>query len=78
MPSATAKIFMDGRDQAVRLPAEFRFDGEEVFIEKQGELVILRPKPKNWDDFFDDDSLQATPDFMADRQDLAFEERDLF
>jgi antitoxin VapB len=47
----TAKIFKNGRSQAIRLPAEFRFSGREVFIEKQGDEVILRPKPIGWDGF---------------------------
>ena len=41
----TAKLFMNGRSQAVRLPAEFRFSGREVLIERQGDAVILRPRP---------------------------------
>ncbi len=39
----TAKIFANGRSQAVRLPKEFRFDGEEVFIKRVGEMVVLIP-----------------------------------
>ena len=73
----TAKIFMNGRSQAVRLPAEFRFSGREVFIEQQGDAVIIKPKPLGWDDFFARPS-QVPEDFMADRQDLAPEKRELF
>ena len=40
----TAKIFTTERSQAVRLPKAYRFDTEEVFIERKGDLVILRPK----------------------------------
>ena len=40
----TAKIFTTGRSQAVRLPKSYRFDTAEVFIEKVGNAVILRPK----------------------------------
>ena len=40
----TAKVFMTGRSQAVRLPKEYRFDTDEVTIERQGDAVILRPK----------------------------------
>ena len=50
----TAKIFMNGRSQAVRLPAEFRFEGREVFIRRDpstGDLILSR-KPDSWDDFF--------------------------
>jgi len=47
----TAKIFTTGRSQAVRLPKAYRFDTDEVFIEKVGNTVILRPKqdePGEW------------------------------
>jgi antitoxin VapB len=50
----TAKIFMNGRSQAVRLPAEFRFEEREVFIRRDpstGDLILSR-KPDNWSDFF--------------------------
>lgn len=43
---ATAKVFMSGRSQAVRLPKEFRFDCDEVIIRKMGEMVVLVPKDK--------------------------------
>ena len=54
----TAKIFMNGRSQAVRLPAEFRFDGDEVLIrrdEKTGEIILSekQKRPSNWDSFFE-------------------------
>ena len=41
----TAKIFQNGRSQAVRLPKEFRFKGTEVFIYREGEKIILSEKP---------------------------------
>lgn len=41
----TAKIFQHGGSQAVRLPKAFRFDGTEVYIEKQGDDVLLKPVP---------------------------------
>jgi antitoxin VapB len=43
---ATAKLFQHGGSQAVRLPKDFRFEGSEVEIEKRGEEVVLRPRPK--------------------------------
>ncbi len=51
----TAKLFMNGRSQAVRLPAEFRFEGKEVWIRKDPATgnVILSPRPDNWDSFFE-------------------------
>ena len=73
----TAKIYMNGRSQAIRLPAEFRFTGREVFIEKQGDAVIIRPKPTGWDDFFARPS-KVPADFLEERNDLPPEERDLF
>jgi antitoxin VapB len=72
----TAKLFMNGRSQAVRLPAEYRFEGNEVYITKEGDKVILSPKPTSWDDFFDN-PVRTTPDFMAKREDLPLQERAL-
>jgi len=75
--SQTAKVFKNGRSQAVRLPAEFRFSTHEVFIERQGDAVILRPKPEGWDDFFSRPS-KVPADFLSERSDLPPEARDLF
>jgi antitoxin VapB len=47
MPS-TAKIFMTGRSQAVRLPKEFRFEGEQVRIRREGNAVVLEPLSADW------------------------------
>ena len=47
----TAKLFKIGRDQAVRLPKGYHFEGEEVYIKRVGEAVVLLPKTKKtWDD----------------------------
>lgn len=73
----TAKLFMSGRSQAVRLPKQFRFEGNEVFIQRVGTQVILSPKPASWDDFFNHTPL-PTEDFMAERADLPAQERTLF
>lgn len=57
----TAKLFENGRSQAVRLPKEYRFEGNEVSINKVGEAVILLPVNNKWAgflsslDFFSDD-----------------------
>lgn len=50
----TAKIFMTGRSQAVRLPAEFRFDTEEVYIRRDPQTgdVILSRRPCDWREFY--------------------------
>jgi len=77
----TAKIFMNGRSQAVRLPAEFRFDCQEVFIEKQDDKVILRPKPQNLGKSLVEFFAKTEPfpdDFLADRHDLPLQDREWF
>lgn len=52
--SQTAKLFMNGRSQAVRLPVAYRFDAAEVYIRQDPSTgdVILSRKPANWDSFF--------------------------
>ncbi|WP_411824614.1 type II toxin-antitoxin system antitoxin VapB [Leptospira sp. 'Mane'] len=74
----TAKIFLNGRSQAVRLPKEFQFKGEEVFIQKVGDAVILVPKNKVWNAFLD--GLNGfTDDFLKEgRSELPESERDSF
>ena len=44
----TAKIFTNGRSQAVRLPKDCRFESEEVYVRKYDEMVILIPKKNHW------------------------------
>ncbi|EIC20327.1 AbrB/MazE/SpoVT family DNA-binding domain-containing protein [Thiorhodovibrio frisius] len=75
--TATAKLFMNGRSQAVRLPAEFRMKGNEVFIERIGDALVLREKPKGWDDFFAKPS-KTPEDFLADRGQEPPQDRDCF
>jgi antitoxin VapB len=72
--AGTAKIFMNGRSQAVRLPKDCRFDCDEVYAEKQGDRVILWAKTPTWDDFFDLESAFGD-DFLADRDDVPPQER---
>ena len=61
-----AKLFQNGRSQAVRLPKEFRFRGTQVFIKKMGNTVVLIPAQDSWQTLFD--SLgQFSEDFMASR-----------
>ena len=47
----TARLFNNGRSQAVRLPKEYQFKGENVYIQKVGEAVILVPLDKDWETF---------------------------
>ncbi|MCX8567053.1 MAG: antitoxin VapB [Glomeribacter sp. 1016415] len=66
----TAKIFTTGRSQAVELPIEFRFEGNEVFIRRDPSTgdVILSRKPDSWQGFFDVLAHTSIPDnFMAER-----------
>lgn len=77
-----AKIFKNGRSQAVRLPLEFRFKGNEVFIrkdEKTGD-VILSEKPENWDDFFKlaEEAAEESKDFLVSRHYEDEQDRELF
>ena len=61
----TAKIFENGRSQAVRLPKEFRFAGDEVFVQKLGHAVMLYPKDAAWEIFVN--GLNSfSEDFLAD------------
>lgn len=61
----TAKLFQNGRSQAVRLPKEFNFSGKEVLIQKVGESVILFPKDRVWETFLSG-LYGFTDDFMAE------------
>jgi antitoxin VapB len=61
----TAKLFQNGRSQAVRLPKEFQFSGEEVFIQKHGDAVLLIPHEKAWEVFMEG-LLGFSEDFMKD------------
>jgi antitoxin VapB len=71
----TAKVFMTNRSQAVRLPKEFQFDSDEVFIRKEGEDVILSPRPLNWGPYLDGGPV-ASDMFMENVEDLPVQERE--
>jgi antitoxin VapB len=67
-----AKLFMNGASQAVRLPADFRFDGDEVFITRDdatGDLLLSKkPGVKVWNEFLEFMSTVDVPEeFMAER-----------
>ena len=61
----TAKVFKNGRSQAIRLPKECRFSSDEVVVNKIGDIVILLPKENKWDSFMRAIDL-FSDDFMAD------------
>ena len=77
----TAKLFLNGRSQAVRLPADFRFEGSEVFIRQDpatGDVVLSR-RPESWESFFRLRQEANVPvEFMADRRDEGPQKRALF
>lgn len=70
----TAKIFLTNRSQAVRLPKEFQFDTKEVFIRKEGEEVILSPRPADWSDYLAEGPV-ASAEFMDNFEDLPVQKR---
>jgi len=80
--SQAAKLFTNGRSQAVRLPAAYRFDTKEVFIRRDPATgdVILSRKPSTWDDFFAALKDVQVPDDFLDveerRQEQGFQARD--
>jgi antitoxin VapB len=79
--SRTAKLFRNGRSQAVRLPAEYRFEGPEVYIRRDPNTgdVILSRRPESWKEFFElADRMGVPEDFMSDRGDVQPQERKLF
>ena len=74
----TAKVFENGRSQAIRLPKECRFTSDEVMVNKIGDILILLPKQNKWDSFmraidmFSDDFMvdgRAT-DMVQEREEL--------
>ena len=77
----TAKLFRIGRSQAVRIPSEFRFEGNEVFIRRGLDTgdVILSRRPDSWKSFFALTERADLPDdFMTERGDQPPQKRELF
>lgn len=62
----TAKIFKNGQSQAVRLPREFRFEGNEVFVKKMGRSVVLMSTEHGWAPLLDSLKMFSS-DFIIDR-----------
>ncbi|MBF0501208.1 MAG: AbrB/MazE/SpoVT family DNA-binding domain-containing protein [Candidatus Riflebacteria bacterium] len=57
----SAKLFKNGQSQAVRLPKEYRFSGDEVFIKREGNVILLIPKDRIWEPF-----LEGLSEFSSD------------
>jgi len=74
----TAKVFMNGRSQAVRLPKEFRFEGTEVEIFRRGDDVILREKPVTVDRLFKVLAQMPNDFYAEERVDEPPQEREEF
>jgi antitoxin VapB len=71
----TARLFRNGRSQAVRLPKEFRFEGTSVYIRHLGDCVVLIPRHDPWRSMFEAGS-RFTADFMAERDQGSQSERE--
>lgn len=78
--TSTARVFMSGRSQAVRLPQEFRFSTDTVAVRKVGESVVLSPLYEDWEDYLanapriGDDFIEI----MAQMEEPPIEERESF
>ncbi len=71
----TAKLFLNGRSQAVRLPKECRFSGDDVYVKKFENIVILMPKDNPWVSLVD--SLEHfSDDYMDERNQPQVQVRD--
>lgn len=74
-----AKVFQNGRSQAIRIPKEFRMQVSEVYIEKIGDTLIIKPtKTDKWDSFFTTLDTIDTTNFLDDRVQLPLQNRELF
>jgi len=74
-----AKVFQNGRSQAIRIPKEFRVDTTEVYIEKVGDTLVIRPKKENkWDIWFENLNEFDTSGFMLDRVQPPLDNKELF
>jgi antitoxin VapB len=71
----TAKIFMNNRSQAVRLPKEFQFRTQEVFIRREGSEVVLSPRPFDWTCYLAEAPV-ASATFMEEVEDLPVQDRE--
>ena len=78
--SHTARVFMSGQSQAIRIPKEFRFNGDEVFISRNenGDIVLSEKKPI-WANFFAEfNDPKGLESFMEDREQDTPQDKDLF
>jgi antitoxin VapB len=71
----TAKLFQNGKSQAVRLPKEFRFESDRVYVKKMGNAVVLLPYGAPWQSLVDSLAL-FSGDFMETRTQLPAQQRE--
>jgi antitoxin VapB len=71
----SAKLFQNGKSQAVRLPKNYRFRGSKVYIKRMGNAIILIPEDDSWQSMIESLSL-FSDDFMTERTQPAVEERE--
>ena len=79
MKSSKAKVFMSGRSQAVRIPMEYRFSTDEVYIRRDPATgdVILSQAPGSWAEIFAAlDAAGVPEDFLAERNQGAPQHRE--
>jgi len=79
-PVSKAKVFYSGRSQAVRIPAEFRFKTDEVYVRRDpqsGDLILSESRAKTWKEIFAAlDAAEVPDDFLADRDTRPPQKRD--
>ncbi len=74
-----AKVFQNGRSQAIRIPKEFRVNTKEVYIEKVGDTLIIKPKKENrWEAFFSLLEQNDTSGFLEERNQPPLDKKELF
>ncbi len=72
-----AKVFPNGRSQAIRIPKDFRVESDEVYIEKVGESLVITPRKRDrWDTLHDMLERTDTSDFMTERTQPPLEVRE--
>ena len=71
----TARLFRNGRNQAVRLPKEYELDAEEVYIQREGEKLIITPKPRSWEAYFEH-GRRLSDDFPESIEDVPPQQRE--
>lgn len=75
-----AKLFQNGGSQAVRLPKEYRFEGNEVLISRVGDVVVMVPRMEYWStmlkslDMFTDDFMDKEPESLQAEERTSFDE----